>query len=80
MTAQDEVLKAVRRLETRSPDGSFTPVEVIEEMRRAGTRYAESTIRTHVPSRMCGDAPDNHGTTYDDLERLEHGRYRIRRR
>jgi hypothetical protein len=27
---------------------------------------------------MCADEPDNHGTTYDDMERVEPGRYRLR--
>jgi hypothetical protein len=49
------------------------------KVRRAGTRYAESRIRTHVTSRIRADSPDHHGTTYDDLERLDRGRYRFRR-
>lgn len=47
-------------------------------MRRAGSKYSESTIRTHVTSRMCADAPVHHGTTYEDFERLGGGRYRLR--
>jgi hypothetical protein len=39
------------------------------KVRRAGTRYAESRIRTRVTSRIRADSPDHHGTTYDDLER-----------
>jgi hypothetical protein len=29
---------------------------------------------------MCADSPDHHGTTYDDLERIDRGVYRLRRR
>jgi hypothetical protein len=76
--ARQEILTAARNLASRSPDGSFTLMQVIAELRRTGTRYAESTIRTHVTSRMCADSPDHHGTTYDDLERLDRGRYRLR--
>jgi len=47
-------------------------------MQRDGTQYEASTILTHVQSRMCADAPDNHGTTYADLERVARGRYRLR--
>jgi hypothetical protein len=54
-------------------------MDIIAEPRRGGSRYAESTIRTHVTSRMSADAPDHHGTTYDDFERLGGGRYRLRR-
>lgn len=77
-TAREEILAAAHTLSSRSPDRSFTVAEIIAETRRAGSRYAEATIRTHVTSRMCGDAPDSHGTTYDDLERLDRGRYRLR--
>jgi hypothetical protein len=38
--------------------------------------YRPSTIRTHVVSRMCRDAPDHHAVTYDDLERVSPGLYR----
>jgi hypothetical protein len=54
-------------------------LQVVAELRRADTRYAESTICTHVASRMCADSPDRHGTTYEDLERLDRGLYRLRR-
>lgn len=76
--ARQEILTAARRLISRSPDGSFTLAQILDEVCRADSRYAESTIRTHVTSRMCGDSPDHHGTTYDDLERLDRGRYRLR--
>jgi hypothetical protein len=77
-SAREEILAAARTLADRSPDGSFTLMQVITSLRRADSRYAESTIRTHVTSRMCSDAPDHHGTTYDDFERLGGGRYRFR--
>lgn len=44
-------------------------------MRRRGTRYRNSTIRTHIVSRLCRDAPAHHGTVYDDLERIGDGVY-----
>ncbi len=46
-------------------------------MGRCGTRYAESTIRTMITSHMCLNAPDNAATTYDDLERVDRGTYRL---
>ena len=76
--ARQEILMAAHKLAGRSPDGSFTLMEIVAEMRRSGSRYVESTVRTHVTSRMCADSPDHHGTTYDDLERLDRGRYRLR--
>lgn len=76
-TARLEILASARKLAERSSDGSFTLMQILGEMRRAGTRYTESTIRTHVTSRMCADAPVHHGTTYDDFQRLGNGRYRL---
>lgn len=73
MGAREEILIAIRRLGSET----FTVMDVLREMR--GTEYAESTIRTHITSRMCADAPDNHGTTYADLDRVGRGRYRLRR-
>lgn len=77
-TARDQVLAAVERLSQRGQD-TFTVADVVAEVRRSGSRLAESTIRTHVVSRMCANAPDHHGTTYDDLERVDRGVYRLRR-
>ena len=78
MTARDEILDALPRLRARLGRDDFTPAEVLQELRRAGSVYSDSTIRTHVTSRMCGNAPDNHGVVYSDLERIGHGRYRQR--
>ncbi|WP_433213285.1 DUF7669 domain-containing protein [Dactylosporangium sp. CS-047395] len=78
-TARDEILLAVADILRRSGQSSFDLNDVLVEMRRRDSRYAESTIRTHVTSRMCVDAPDHHATTFDDFERLDRGRYRLRR-
>lgn len=75
-SARQEILSAARRLASCSPDGSFTLMQVLTELRRTGTRATESTIRAHVTSRMCADSPDHHGTTYDHLERMDRARYR----
>lgn len=48
------------------------------EVRRRGSKYAESTIRTHVTGRMCKNSPGNHAVTYGDLERVGRGVYRRR--
>ncbi len=78
LTVRAEILAAVTALSARTADGTFTPREVIDELHRRGTRYADSTIRTHVVSVMCDNAPKHHGRTYDDLERVGVGRYRLR--
>lgn len=74
MGAREDILAAIARLGHET----FTVMDVLREMR--GTEYTDSTIRTHVTSRMCADSPDHHGTTYADLERVDRGRYRVRRR
>ncbi|WP_435987938.1 DUF7669 domain-containing protein [Terrabacter sp. LjRoot27] len=77
MTARDEVLAAAKELSARSVDGAFTVDEVVEYLERSGSRYLPSTIRTHVTSRMCTNAPDHHAVTYRDLVRVDAGRYRL---
>ena len=78
MTARDEILAVLPLLAVRTQDGTFTPQDVVDELRRRGSSYAPSTIRTHVVSRMCAEAPDHHAVTYSDLERVDAGRYRMR--
>jgi hypothetical protein len=78
MTARDEILDALPRLRARLGRDDFTPAEIIQELHRVGSIYSDSTIRTHVISRMCSNAADNHAVVYDDLERIGHGRYRQR--
>jgi hypothetical protein len=78
MTARDEILAALPGLEARTADGTFSLQDVVKELRRRGTELADSTIRTHVTSRMCVNAPDNHARTYNDLVRVSAGRYRRR--
>jgi len=78
MSCRDEVLLAAQNLSRRSGNGEFTLAEIIKLMERQGTNYSESTIRTHVVSRMCANAPDHHAVTYSDLERVGHGIYRLK--
>lgn len=79
VTARDEILAALPAICAASVDGTFTPQDVIDELRRRRSSYAASTIRTHVVSRMCSNTTDNHAVTYDDLERVSDGRYRWNR-
>ena len=74
-TARSEILEAIPAVQ-RS-DGTFTLASIVRELRRRKSRYAEGTIRTHVVSRMCANAPANHAVTYDDLEKVDPGVYRL---
>lgn len=78
MTCRDEILEAFRVLTRLHGRQAFSPSEIIQEMRRQGSRYKESTIRTHIVSRMCANAPDHHAVVYDDLERVSPGLYWLR--
>ena len=77
MTYRDEILETATRLMQRNGEDSFILADLIAEMTNSGTSYQESTIRTHVTSRLCANAPDHHAVTYPDLERVASGRYRL---
>jgi len=79
MTCRDEILGAIQAITRRSASDEFTVADVLGEMARHGTAYSDSTIRTHVTSRMCRNAPDHHAVVYDDLERVGTGVYRLSR-
>jgi len=55
----------------------FRPQEIVQEVVSRGTAYKETTIRTHVSSLMCMNAPDHHEIAYDDLIRVSRGRYTL---
>lgn len=78
MTARDEILDALPALCARIGSQEFSPQDVIDELARCGSPYKASTIRTHVVSRMCADAPDHHARVFDDLLRVAPGLYRRR--
>ena len=77
MTARDEVLSAATHLSSKSPDGTFTLDDVLVLWHGRGAEYADSTIRTHVSSRMCTNAPDNRAIVFEDQVGVDHGRYRL---
>ena len=78
-TAREQILAVLDEL-LCDPSDTFIVQDVVDALNRRGTDVADSTIRTHVTSRMCADAPNNHGTTYNDLDRVDRGTYRLRRR
>ena len=78
-TCREEILEAIDALIRRRESDVFSVNDVVMEMRARGTSYKEATIRTHVTSRMCGNAPDHHGVVYSDLRRLDRGLYQLSR-
>jgi hypothetical protein len=80
MTAREQILGAIGAVTLRAGRETFSPDEIVRELHRLGSPYSDSTIRTHITSRMCANAPGHHGVTYDDLERVGRGEYRLRQR
>ena len=76
-TCRDEILECAEAVMRQSGLNHFTIPEIIKCMQTRGTSYAESTIRTHIVSRMCANAPENHAVAYNDLERTDRGEYRL---
>lgn len=77
MTCREEILFCVERLGRRTGRNEFSLQEIVRQMQEEGTAYKENTIRTHITSRMCANAPDHHATTYGDFERVSHSIYRL---
>lgn len=78
MTCRDSVLGAFERLERRHGRRELELAEVVGEVLARGSEYAESTIRTHITSRMCANATSHHATVCADLKRVARGCYRRR--
>jgi hypothetical protein len=74
MAIHQEVLQAARRLCRERGGWTFAPEEVV----RALPHLNQSSVRTHVVSRCCVDAPRNHPHKWDYFTRVERGRYEIR--
>jgi hypothetical protein len=78
-TCREELLAAAGDLTTRG-GAVFTLDQIVREMARRGSTYPESTVRTHVTSIMCKDAPVNHANHFDDFERVGRGQYVLLKR
>ena len=76
MSCRKEVLEAFHRLERKQGVREFRLRDVVREVLDFTNEFRESTVRTHVISVMCRDAPENHGVVFDDLERVSRGMYR----
>jgi hypothetical protein len=77
-TARAEILTAIQALASRSGRPDVTVQEVVDEMRRGGSSYAESTVRTMLTSHMCAQVHGPNIGTYDDVDRVDRGTYRLR--
>lgn len=71
MAVHEEVLAAAQRICTAGRTGQFTPAEVVEAL----PHLNESTVRTHVVSRCCVNAPENHDHRWPYFRRIQRGVY-----
>jgi len=76
-TCREELLKTVKFIITKKGKNEFTVKEVLQEMHKNNTIYKESTIRTHIVSKCCINAPSNHNVVFNDFERISYGLYRL---
>lgn len=73
MAIHDEVLHTARRLCRERRGWTFTPEEVV----RALPDLNASSVRTHIVSRCCINAPKNHPHKWDYFRRVRRGVYEI---
>ena len=66
------VLAAAQRL-CRKDDWTFSPNEIV----RALPHLNESSVRTHIVSRCCANAPENHPHRWPYFRRVDRGVYEI---
>ena len=75
MAVHDEVLSAALRICRQRGNWRFRPIEIV----RALPGLDPGTVRTHVVSRCCTNAPAHHPHRWDYFERVGRGEYEIRR-
>jgi predicted RNase H-like HicB family nuclease len=74
MPVHDRILQAAIELCRSRKDWRFRPVEIV----RALPHLDAGTVRTHVISRCCVNAPRNHPHKWDYFERVARGVYEVR--
>ena len=75
MKLHEEILAAARRLCVTRQRWTFTPAEVVQALPHLNPR----SVRTHVVSRCCANAPSHHAHRWPYFERLQRGVYEIRK-
>ena len=73
MPIHDMVLAAAQRICARRPDGVFRLAEIVAAL----PNLNQGSVRTHVASRCCVDAPKHHDHRWPYFERAGRGMYRI---
>src|SRR3989442_17851 len=73
MPIQQEVLTTARRICRERKEWTFTPEEVV----RALPHLNQHSVRTHIVSRCCVNAPVNHPHKWNYFRRVRRGLYEI---
>jgi predicted RNase H-like HicB family nuclease len=71
MAIHEEVLRAALRICRERGNWTFTPVEIVRALPHVNPR----SVRTHIVSRCCIDAPKNHPHKWDYFRRIRRGTY-----
>ena len=74
MKIHEEILKTARRVCSK-PNWTFTLNDIV----RAIPHLNEGSVRTHVSSRCCVNAPSNHQSRWPYFRRLGRGVYEIQK-
>src|SRR5437764_11303763 len=70
---QEQVLDTAARIASSRPDWRFELAEIVRDLRHLNER----TVRTHVVSRCCVNAPKNHLHKWPYFRRVSRGTYRV---
>ncbi len=73
MYVHEEVLRVANEIASGRDDWTFGVDEVVSEL----PHLNESSVRTHVVSRCCVNAPNNHQHKLDYFRRVGRGRYQV---
>lgn len=73
MAAHHAILAAAQRLCAERPEPVFTPDEIV----RALPHLNAQTVRTHVTSRCCVNAPPHHQSRLEYFRKTGRGRYEL---
>jgi predicted RNase H-like HicB family nuclease len=73
MPVHEEVLRTANDIACMRHDWSFSPEEIV----RALPHLNQSSVRTHVVSRCCKNAPQNHAHKWNYFHRIGRGRYQV---
>jgi len=73
MHIHEAVLDAANAIAASRPDWTFAPNEVV----RALPHLNVSSVRTHIVSRCCVNAPNNHAHRWSYFKRVGRARYEV---